>query len=503
MAYFPMVMSRRLFWALGFSFVAFIVWLIPSYIVMSPDNNYTERVIREAELVAAAIARGGMTQRPSSKIGDPKDPRIIAARSRSPFHRNRAEGILRQMRTIINKRIVLYDHRRRIFLDSANFDLARRVDFKALPDISFYGDTKAQKPLPAPNYLIPPNGNNGFVLAALGGRSVSRQTSLRFNQNDENDKRFRPKQPILQVAVPVRRLKLVQGAVVLIDNNIKERVLWRWRSLLQDSGPVFVAVLVSLLLLLLWLKGALVNPITRLAYSAESGKFKHNDELSMLSQRQELGQLAVQNFAYAAKFFKGYKNNTSNIATKQKLADAEMASQIHNVLIGAKLETTNLTSIVQRVVNRQNNREREQLLRKMGKETNNQSLPFKDKVNLEKIKANGIHNAWNAALFAESFEMVLDYLVQSASIAQSFSWPNSVRINLIRQKGVIEILIEDDGEDIKDNNLTDWFKRSSTTPNPITQKALEKVVAMHLGNISIPSLRPPCFKLTVPVSPTT
>ena len=93
------------------------------------------------------------------------------------------------------------------------------------------------------------------MLAALRGQTRVREILQEPNGSPE----FRPKQKILQAAAPVRRLKLVQGAVVLIDSS-GERRAWRWRALL-DSAPVFAAFVVALLLLLLWIKSAMIRPL--------------------------------------------------------------------------------------------------------------------------------------------------------------------------------------------------------------------------------------------------
>ena len=63
------MMTRRLIFALVAVSGAFILWLVPSFVVMAPDNNYTEQIVREAELVAASIARGGLAAKPPNRVG--------------------------------------------------------------------------------------------------------------------------------------------------------------------------------------------------------------------------------------------------------------------------------------------------------------------------------------------------------------------------------------------------------------------------------------------------
>jgi hypothetical protein len=496
--------TRRFLLGLGFSFVAFVLWLVPSYVVMSPDKSYAERVLREAELVAAAIARGGMASRPSSKIGDPRDPRIIAAKRRSPFHKNHAEGIMRQMHSIINKRIVLYDHRRRVVLDSYNFNRANRFQVEAIPAPTQEKEQQT-KPFPPPNYLPPPRGDNKFVLAALGGQAITRKITPNQKRqtsfNVKSNKKFTPKQPILLAVAPVRRLKLVQGAVLLIDDKPQERAQWRWRSLLQDNASVFAAIIVVLLLLWLWLKDSFVNPLARLAYSAEGAESKYNDELGMLSHRQELGQLAARNFSYTTKLFKRHEQKINSKTEKQILSDSEMAALIHDALMSAKLETANLALIIQQVVNRQNIRERNHILRKAHK-TNDIEFPYKNKVQLAKLESNGHRNPWHLPLFLESLKLCIDYLVQAAALAQTDMWEGAVRVSLVRKAKTIELIIEDDGEDIPAPTLSDWLRRCLPEHSVRWTKAsLEKTIEMHAGKLSFPSLRPPCLKLTFPLSP--
>ena len=504
---FPDITSRRLLWAFVLSFFAFVLWLVPSYIVMSPDSNYAARVTREAELVAAAIARGAMARTPSSKIGDPKDPRIIAAKKRSPFHKNRAEGVMRQMQDIIHKRIVLYDHRRRITLDSQNFDLDKKVEVDIIPDLTKNPNEKA-KPFPRPNTLPPPRGNSELVLAALGGQSVAREIKPRRRSSrgreEPAQKSFQPRQSFLLVAAPVRRLKLVQGAVVLIDHNIQERALWRWRALWVDNLSVFGAILVALLLLLLWIRSTFVTPLSRLAYSAQGAKTKYNDAFSMLNHRQELGQLAARNFTSSTQFFKRFISKIETKKEKNELADSQMAALMHNALIDAKLEVENLALIVQRVLQRQNAREQNFYMRKMHSTKQGETLPYKNKVQLKEMSSNNYHNPWQLPLFEKSLELCLDYFIQAASLAQNSIWRASVRVSLVRHRKRIDIIIEDDGEDVPAPTLNDWLARGldkDAAQTKWTQAAVRKIIEMHLGKISIPSLRPPRLKLSLPLSP--
>ena len=501
MAIFPNILTRRLAWALMFSFIAFILWFVPSFIVMSPDSNYAQRLVREAELVAAAIAQGGMARKPTSRIGaNPNDPRILEARARSPFNRRRAEQIVRQMSAIIHKRIVLYDHRRRIFMDSYNFNQAEKINVEKLPDLMIAAPSPAERIEP-PDYLPPPSGDHAFVRTALLGQSATRQIFLTQNEVDEKN-RFHPKQIITQAAAPIRRLKLVQGAVVLIDEIPEEYASRRWRSLF-DSAPVFAAALVSLLLLLLWLQGRMISPLSKLAYSAETTKTKRNDEIRMISQRQYAGQIAAQNFAETTQNFAALRHRPVSRQAQQKITDSEMAAKIHDALISAKMEMVDLTQIVQRCVHRHNARLRKETYRKMAGGESAAHLPSEDGVRLDKVETSGMRNAFSLLIFARALEFAIDYFIQSAAAAQPAGWPAAVRIALTRQKKTIQLMIEDGGEDIAAHDIASWIIRaydSSSAPLQ-TLRAIETVLAMHHGQAIISSLRPPQLTITLPISP--
>ena len=372
------MMTRRLIFALAAVSGAFILWLVPSFVVMAPDHNYTEQIVREAELVAASIARGGLAAKPPNRVGgNPKDPRTIAARNRSAFHQRRVEGIVRHMQSIIHKRILLYDHRRNLVIDSYNFTRAQHIETQDIPppdsrsgvsrsdgsssdgslsNGSSSPNTTFQNDLDSyPAYLRPPSGGSSFVLAALRGQTRVREIVQEQNGSQNGSNGFRPKQKILQASAPVRRLKLVQGAVVLIDSGGGERRAWRWRALL-DSAPVFAAFGVALLLLLLWIKSAMIRPLARLAYETQGADqfrahhSKRSDEIDMIARRHQAGQIAALNFAEVSRAL------SQDAQQDVQVKDSKMASQIHVALINKKMETADVSLIVQRCIHRHNMR---------------------------------------------------------------------------------------------------------------------------------------------------
>ncbi len=513
MILFPDMMTRRLIVALVAVSGAFILWLVPSFVVMAPDQNYTEQMLREAELVAASVARGGLASRPPSRVGgNPRDPRTIEARNRSPFHLRRAEGIVRHMQSITMKRIVLYDHRGNIVMDSYNFTRAQDVTTQDLPppENPFVNGRASQAGfLPAQStaqqdidsfYLRPPRGKSAFVQAALKGQSQVRkifheQNSSRRNVNNE----FRPKQTVLQAFAPVRRLKLVQGAVVLIDSGGADRRAWRWRALI-DSAPVFAAFVVALILLLLWLKSAMLRPIARLAYgtqeletAAPSRRTKRSDEIDMISRRHQAAQIAALNFAEASR--------AQNQGDQLQLKDSKMASLIHVALINTKMETVDLSLIVQRCIHQQNMRAQKSARDKMRSTNSHDILPFGDRVILEKVETGQIRNAFHLPIFSDALALMLDYIIQGTAASAPQGWPDCVRVALIRQRRTIRLLIEDDGPDLAAYDLTSWTARAYDLAQPpvYTQRALETCIAMHHGRFVVRSLRPACIALILPL----
>ena len=536
------MMTRRLIFALAAVSGAFILWLVPSFVVMAPDHNYTEQIVREAELVAASIARGGLAAKPPNRVGgNPKDPRTIAARNRSAFHQRRVEGIVRHMQSIIHKRILLYDHRRNLIIDSYNFTRAQHIGTQDIPppdsrsdgsrsgvsrsggslsddsqsdgnlsdgnlsDGNLLGSTPFQNDLDSyPAYLRPPSGGSSFVLAALRGQTQVRE--IVQEQNGSNG--FRPKQKILQASAPVRRLKLVQGAVVLIDSGGGERRAWRWRALL-DSAPVFAAFAVALLLLLLWIKSAMIRPLARLAYETQGAdqfrarRSKRSDEIDMIARRHQAGQIAALNFAEVSRAL------SQDAQQDVQVKDSKMASQMHVALINKKMETADVSLIVQRCIHRHNMRAQKLVRDKMrvggggGKPDNALpfALPFGDPVILEKVDTGQIRNAFHLPAFTDALNLMIDYIIQGSAASTASGWPGCVRVALIRQRRAIRILIEDDGADLAAYDLKAWTARAYDLQAPPTYalRALETCITMHHGRFVVRSLRPARIAIILPL----
>ena len=523
------MMTRRLIFALAAVSGAFILWLVPSFVVMAPDHNYTEQIVREAELVAASIARGGLAAKPPNRVGgNPKDPRTIAARNRSAFHQRRVEGIVRHMQSIIHKRILLYDHRRSLIIDSYNFTRAQHIETQDIPppdsrsdgsrsDGNLSGSTPFQNDLDSyPAYLRPPSGGSSFVLAALRGQTRVREIVQEQNGSQNGSNGFRPKQKILQASAPVRRLKLVQGAVVLIDSGGGERRAWRWRALL-DSAPVFAAFAVALLLLLLWIKSAMIRPLARLAYETQGAdqfrarRSKRSDEIDMIARRHQAGQIAALNFAEVSRALS--QDPQQDVQVK----DSKMASQMHVALINKKMETADVSLIVQRCIHRHNMRAQKLVRDKMrvgagappggggggGKPDNALpfALPFGDPVILEKVDTGQIRNAFHLPAFTDALTLMIDYIIQGSAASTASGWPGCVRVALIRQRRAIRILIEDDGADLAAYDLKAWTARAYDLQAPPTyaQRALETCITMHHGRFVVRSLRPARIAIILPL----
>ncbi len=543
MSLIPNMLTRRLILALVIVFGAFILWLVPSFVVMAPDHNYAERMQQEAELVAAAIARGGLASRPPSRIGgNPKDPRTIAARNRSVFHRRRVEGILRHMYAITRKRIVLYDHRRNIIMDSYNFTSAQQVTAQDLPPPDplttatpnprapeRFNPERANPNYPnqtsyidEPDYLPPPRGDSAFVRAALEGkqsrtRKIIQKPSQNFGETSSAKNQFRPRQEILQAIAPIQRLKLVQGAVILIDTDSAGLRAWRWQALF-DSTPVFAAFIVALVLLLLWLKSAMISPLARLAYGDQpldgsapekSRRAKRGDEIEMISRRHRAGQITALNFAEASRALSTFqKSKAEDESDHVQVQDSKMASQIHLALINAKRDIADISPIIQRCISRHNLRAQKAMREKMcatnSKNSNissNMFMPFGDSVILEKVKTGQTRNAFHLPIFSHALHLVLDYVIQGAAASAPKGWPDNVRVALVRQRRTIRIIIEDDGPDLASHDLTAWTARAYDLQNPplYTQRALETCIAMHQGRFVITSLRPARIAIILPL----
>ena len=511
------MMTRRLIFALAAVSGAFILWLVPSFVVMAPDHNYTEQIVREAELVAASIARGGLAAKPPNRVGgNPKDPRTIAARNRSAFHQRRVEGIVRHMQSIIHKRILLYDHRRSLIIDSYNFTRAQHIETQDIPppdsrsDGNLSGSTPFQNDLDSyPAYLRPPSGGSSFVLAALRGQTRVREIVQEQNGSQNGSNGFRPKQKILQASAPVRRLKLVQGAVVLIDSGGGERRAWRWRALL-DSAPVFAAFAVALLLLLLWIKSAMIRPLARLAYETQGAdqfrarRSKRSDEIDMIARRHQAGQIAALNFAEVSRTL------SQDAQQDVQVKDSKMASQMHVALINKKMETADVSLIVQRCIHRHNMRAQKLVRDKMrvggsggGKPDNALpfALPFGDPVILEKVDTGQIRNAFHLPAFTDALNLMIDYIIQGSAASTASGWPGCVRVALIRQRRAIRILIEDDGADLAAYDLKAWTARAYDLQAPPTYalRALETCITMHHGRFVVRSLRPARIAIILPL----
>ena len=520
------MMTRRLIFALAAVSGAFILWLVPSFVVMAPDHNYTEQIVREAELVAASIARGGLAAKPPNRVGgNPKDPRTIAARNRSAFHQRRVEGIVRHMQSIIHKRILLYDHRRNLIIDSYNFTRAQHIETQDIPppdsrsgvsrsDGNLSGSTPFQNDLDSyPAYLRPPSGGSSFVLAALRGQTRVREIVQEQNGSQNGSSGFRPKQKILQASAPVRRLKLVQGAVVLIDSGGGERRAWRWRALL-DSAPVFAAFAVALLLLLLWIKSAMIRPLARLAYETQGADqfrarhSKRSDEIDMIARRHQAGQIAALDFAEVSRAL------SQDAQQDVQVKDSKMASQIHVALINKKMETADVSLIVQRCIHRHNMRAQKLVRDKMrvgagappgggggggGKPDN--TLPFGDPVILEKVDTGQIRNAFHLPAFTDALNLMIDYIIQGSAASTALGWPGCVRVALIRQRRACRILIEDDGADLAAYDLKAWTARAYDLQAPPTYalRALETCITMHHGRFVVRSLRPARIAIILPL----
>ena len=207
-----------------------------------------------------------------------------------------AASILRRLAETSGSRLRLYDNRGRLTLDSRNLLPSDQVQRYGLPPL---GGLLGSWPwldrvydwvvgrLPAfdvPRYREVPGADTTLypeVTAALLGQM---QEAVRANDVGR---------VVVSVAVPVQRLKRVQGALLLSSEGPEIEDMLRAERL-QIVQMFLVAVVVSIISSVL-VSGAIIRPIRRLAHAAQEARRRHKGRTAIPTfggRSDEIGELA-------------------------------------------------------------------------------------------------------------------------------------------------------------------------------------------------------------------
>ena len=522
---FSNILRKKLSKAVMLSLMTLSLWLIVLFLFMNPSSEYERRVLKEAELVSAAIARAALAKNTASVIGGNfRSSDGIDSRTRSPFIRKELESVLRHLAPIIHKRIVIYDHQQRRVMDSFYFIQINKITSKPIKiiqgdenDESNQSDENASvaepqkaKDIDKPiDFISPPRGNHPFIVEAMGGDNVKRHIILGERQNEERsltkdnptDFRFHPQQSILQIAVPIKRLKLVQGVVLLIDNEPQEQALWRFQNLL-DHLHFFILPIIAFCLLWWWLQKTMASPLANLAYNRADLSSSRHDEINLIAQRQRASQIAIKDLFHTTKNF-AQISKQHKISTKpHEIADCEAAAHIYNSLIDAQIEKINLLPFLSQIVQNQNQRVEHYIRKQASALDERQYLPFEDMVRLTVKDAPKSETYFQRPIFARALAEIIDFLIQGALAAQPAFWSKSVKLSLVKKSRLLAIEIEDDGDDLASYEFKSFIARAYDDDNPplYSLHAIETTLAMHNAAFHIISLRPAKYALTFALS---
>lgn len=238
----------------------------------------------EGEIIAGALVE--------SALGDP-DLIGIAAASIDPAA---AEPILRRLAESSGSRLRLYDSHGQLLLDSRALITASQVQSYSLPApgsltgnwpwlARLYDWIIGRLPgIDLPRYREAPGADGSFYPEVTSALLGTKDQAVRANSVGR---------VIVSVAVPIQRLQMVQGALLLSSEGPEIELMLR-RERLQIAQMFVVALVVSVGLSIL-ISGAIVRPIRHLAKAAQWAKLQRRGRAPIPrfdDRSDEIGQLA-------------------------------------------------------------------------------------------------------------------------------------------------------------------------------------------------------------------
>jgi two-component system sensor histidine kinase ChvG len=402
----------------------------------------------------------------------------------------RVAPLLRRLVTPTQTRARIFDREGALLLDSRTFYSRGDILRMDLPPVSSAEDTasfiertwnsvrkmfrRTKRPV-----LDEPGPANGRSLAEVQQAFTGQQTSVvRVNTRGET---------IVSVAVPIQRFRAVQGVLLLStqEGDIDAIIASERFALLQ----VFLVAALVMIVLSLFLAGAIAGPVRRLAEAAERVRWgtKSRQEIpDFTSRSDEIGHLsgalrdmtralynrmdAIESFA--ADVAHELKNPLTSLRSavetlplarnddsRQRLmsiiqhdvrrldrliSDISDASRLDAELARADAEPVDMVRLLEAVVSVANERRQE----------------HDPLITLTIEKHTRGRDAFLVLGHDSRLGQVFNNLVDNA---RSFSPPDeTVRITLRRRKAEVEILVEDSGPGIEPDALNRIFERFYT-----------------------------------------
>jgi two-component system sensor histidine kinase ChvG len=238
----------------------------------------------EGEIIAGALVESAMGEPEAQGYGG------------SHLNVDNASPILRRLAETSGSRLRLYDDRGRLLLDSRNLIPGDQVRSYSLPPLGgllgswlwldrLYDWVVGRLPaFDLPRYREVPGADATLYPEVTSALLGQKQEAVRANDVGR---------VVVSVAVPVQRLKMVQGALLLSTEGPEIETMLRAERL-QIVQMFMVALVVSCVLSVL-VSGAIVRPIRRLALAAQEARKRHRGRTPIPTfgtRSDEIGELA-------------------------------------------------------------------------------------------------------------------------------------------------------------------------------------------------------------------